>query len=392
MTMHVTIIGAGLGGLCLAQGLRKLGISFDVFEKDVAIYSRAQGYRIRLNETGQLALEHCLSPQHYALFLKTCAIAIPPVKTLDTQLRSLEDRWVDDWQDAKRKTRSDLRVDRGMMRTVLMQGIEEKVHFGKQFSVYQDGEDQRLSVCFDDGEQIKTDLLVAADGVYSRVCQQRFPTHQIRDTGYMCAYGKVVLDAHSRRVIAALLRDGTSVVFEKNIAFVVDCMEFEKSSEIGAIAMPQDYVYWALIAASSTFGLESHADLPLSLPHLRQQLNRATQTWSTEVQQLFALSADADMTLTPVKAALAPAPWRSSAICALGDAMHVMSPASGLGANSALYDAQELMSALRSYPTNNLLQCVAEFEEKMRAHSFSAVQSSNAGTRQLLQVGEEECS
>lgn len=391
--MHVTIIGAGLGGLCLAQGLRQLGISFDVFEKDEAINSRAQGYRIRIDETGQLALEQCLSPQHYALFLRTCAVAIPPVKTVDAQLRSLEEKWVDDWRDAKANTRSDLRVDRALMRTVLMQGIEERVHFGKQFSDYQECDNKQVRVCFEDGHQHTTHLLVAADGVYSRVCQQRFPAHRIRDTGYVCAYGKVVLNAHNRRLIAAQLRTGTSVVFEKNIAFVVDCMEFEKPVEVGAMSMPQDYVYWALIGSSHAFGIGAHADLPLSLPTLRQQLSHVTRTWSSEVQQLLDLSADTEITLTPVKAAVAPAPWLSSSICAIGDAIHVMSPASGLGANSALYDAKELMSALRQYPTKDLVQCVADFEGKMLAHSFSAVQSSDVGTRQLLQAGaEEKCS
>ncbi|MDE1011873.1 MAG: NAD(P)-binding protein, partial [Paraburkholderia fungorum] len=42
---HVSIVGAGLGGLCLAQGLRKAGVPFDVYERDAAAESRTQGYR-----------------------------------------------------------------------------------------------------------------------------------------------------------------------------------------------------------------------------------------------------------------------------------------------------------------------------------------------------------
>ncbi|WP_199032616.1 NAD(P)/FAD-dependent oxidoreductase, partial [Ralstonia sp. ASV6] len=72
--LHVTIIGAGLGGLCLAQGLRRRGIAFDVFERDAAMGSRPQGYRIRIDAAGQRALQDCLPPTRYTLFRKTCAV------------------------------------------------------------------------------------------------------------------------------------------------------------------------------------------------------------------------------------------------------------------------------------------------------------------------------
>ena len=38
--LRVLVIGAGLGGLCLAQGLRKAGV-------DVAVYERDEGLVVR---------------------------------------------------------------------------------------------------------------------------------------------------------------------------------------------------------------------------------------------------------------------------------------------------------------------------------------------------------
>ena len=48
---HILIVGGGLGGLTLAQGLKKHGISCAVFEKDLSRTDRVQGYRIVLSSS-----------------------------------------------------------------------------------------------------------------------------------------------------------------------------------------------------------------------------------------------------------------------------------------------------------------------------------------------------
>ncbi|KAJ8119727.1 hypothetical protein ONZ43_g3386 [Nemania bipapillata] len=46
---HVLIAGAGLSGLALAQILRKEGVSFEIFERDVSESARSQGWAIALH-------------------------------------------------------------------------------------------------------------------------------------------------------------------------------------------------------------------------------------------------------------------------------------------------------------------------------------------------------
>lgn len=46
---HVLIVGAGLGGLTLAQALRKHEISFEIFERDESPDARQQGWAIGLH-------------------------------------------------------------------------------------------------------------------------------------------------------------------------------------------------------------------------------------------------------------------------------------------------------------------------------------------------------
>jgi len=52
MKNKILIIGAGLGGLALAQGLVKAGFHATVFERDESPASRPQGYRISIRSLG----------------------------------------------------------------------------------------------------------------------------------------------------------------------------------------------------------------------------------------------------------------------------------------------------------------------------------------------------
>ena len=54
--MRVLIIGAGLGGLALAEGLMNAGFDVTVFERDESLTSRPQGYRISIRSLGMNAL------------------------------------------------------------------------------------------------------------------------------------------------------------------------------------------------------------------------------------------------------------------------------------------------------------------------------------------------
>ena len=60
--LHVIVIGGGIGGLCLAQGLKRAGISVAVYERDRTLTDRLQGYRVHINPSGSRALHACLPP------------------------------------------------------------------------------------------------------------------------------------------------------------------------------------------------------------------------------------------------------------------------------------------------------------------------------------------
>ena len=61
--MKVLIVGGGLGGLCLANGLRKDGVEVRVFERHDIVDSEKGGYFTHLEGQGWRALQRCLGEE-----------------------------------------------------------------------------------------------------------------------------------------------------------------------------------------------------------------------------------------------------------------------------------------------------------------------------------------
>src|SRR4029077_16691739 len=90
-SFHVLIIGGGIGGLTLAQGLKQAGISAAVYERDRTVNDRLQGYRVHIRSTGSLAMHECLTPHLFDVFDRTCGAPSMAVRFFTEQLRVLLD-------------------------------------------------------------------------------------------------------------------------------------------------------------------------------------------------------------------------------------------------------------------------------------------------------------
>jgi salicylate hydroxylase len=88
-TFHVLIIGGGLGGLCLAQGLKKANISVAVYERDRTPDDRLQGYRIHIEAQGNRALHTCLPPHLFKRYVDTAGSGGNGIRFTTEQLQQL---------------------------------------------------------------------------------------------------------------------------------------------------------------------------------------------------------------------------------------------------------------------------------------------------------------
>lgn len=385
---HVVIIGAGLGGLCLAQGLKRAGISFDVYERDAAPDSRLQGYRIRIDVDGQRALQANLSPELFHLSQATASIGASAGQFLTPQLLPISGRTPASWDTGEDEDDGDLSVNRQTLREILLSGIEEHVHFGRAFTCYRCVEDGSVEVSFDDLSSVSCNLLVGADGVNSHVRRQLAPYAEPMDTGSICVYGKTELPLAAG---ADILLDGTTVVFADGYTAIFDLMRFSDDfPNLAAHHAPgcnltpvTDYLYWALIGPKQRLGLEKY-DHTQDLPIL---LTTAMRGWHPDLKQIVSRSKPAAVAALPVRNGRPDALWPFGAVTLLGDAIHAMSPAGGLGANTALEDARVLAEILADArggvrPANVAL---LDYEADMRDRAARAIDTSERGAAMLFE-------
>jgi 2-polyprenyl-6-methoxyphenol hydroxylase-like FAD-dependent oxidoreductase len=74
--MRILIIGAGFGGLCLANGLnQEPGIDVQVFERHSDPSHDLVGYGIHIGAEGKRALKRCLHPRVFDRYMAISAAA-----------------------------------------------------------------------------------------------------------------------------------------------------------------------------------------------------------------------------------------------------------------------------------------------------------------------------
>src|SRR2546430_5434384 len=190
MSIRVAVIGGGIGGLCLAQGLVRAGVDVAVYERDRSRVDRLQGYRIHIDPNGARALHECLPPALWEAFLATTGKSGGGFGFLTEQLAELLVPGAP--SGPADPTRGHHSVSRITLRQVLTSGLDGILHYGKEFVRYE--KDGTVVCHFADGSTAEADVVVGADGGGSRVRRQYLPHAERMDTGILAVAGKLILD------------------------------------------------------------------------------------------------------------------------------------------------------------------------------------------------------
>jgi 2-polyprenyl-6-methoxyphenol hydroxylase-like FAD-dependent oxidoreductase len=100
--------------------------------------------------------------------------------------------------------------------------------------------------------------------------------------------------------------------------------------------------------------------------------------WHPTLRRLVQITDLSTVTAFPVETSVPIPPWPTQKVTLLGDALHNMTPFRGIGANTALRDAEALHQALVAVARGeaDLIQALAAYERDMIGYGFTAVQTS----------------
>src|SRR5215467_6271160 len=144
--LSVCIIGAGTGGLCLAQGLKQERIDVEVYERELTPSDRLQGYRLSISAIGHRALKECLPQELFGKLVENCAKPSESVTFLDHHLNRL---LVIDLPHGNREDGdSELPVSRIALRRILSKGLDNVVRYDKKFVAFDDAPEGGVTARF----------------------------------------------------------------------------------------------------------------------------------------------------------------------------------------------------------------------------------------------------
>ncbi|MCX4626299.1 NAD(P)/FAD-dependent oxidoreductase [Streptomyces sp. NBC_01443] len=329
---RIAIIGAGPGGLTCARILQQHGIAATVHERDASRSARGQGGTLDMHpDSGQDALRQA------GLLEGFLALARPEGRQMRLVGRDgsvLFDAVPPEAGTEDGTEDGNPEIDRGQLRDLLLDSLDPgTVHWGHKLAHVEPltaSTHHRLH--FADGTTTEADLVIGADGAWSQVRRLLSDATPVY-TGV--TFVETGLDQADTRhpALASLTGDGTMMALDDNRGFVA-----QRNSH-------QHIRVYIGMRTDENWYRKAGVDLAAE-GAVREALLEEFTGWSRDLLG-FITATDTGYVNRPLYALPVPHAWRHTpGLTLLGDAAHLMSPFSGMGANLAMLDGADLARAL----------------------------------------------
>ncbi|MFF7640771.1 FAD-dependent monooxygenase [Streptomyces canus] len=355
MRHRIAVVGSGPGGLTFARVLHRHDHPVTVLERDPGPDARPPGGTLDLHEgLGQLALDKAGLSAEFRALSRPEGQAMRILDTDGTVLR--------DWRP-RPDDRANPEIDRRQLRDLLLPPLD--VEWGRSVTQVVPGQRDGAQVHFADGRRATFDLVVGADGAWSRTRPAVSPVvpHYTGVTSVETSLD----DVDTRHPdLARLIGDGSVAAYGVNRSLVAQRNSGGHVKVYAKFRAPLDW----------------HTNLDLAdIETLRASLLALFDGWAAPVLDL--LRHGTALIHRPIHALPVSHTWiHVPGVTLLGDAAHLMPPL-GAGANLAMLEGAELAESIAAAP-GDLDQVVRAFEERMWARAARWAKITTAGLERLV--------
>lgn len=334
--MTIDIIGAGIGGLTMAIALEQKGIKTRIFEQADKLEPVGAGIVLANNAMQvyeKLGLRKVI--EENGTVISSMNITTSNLKSMSKVDLSLFEE--------KHKVRN-IAIHRGALQKILLNELkhtEIKLSHGLKRI---ERNDAGYLLNFKNGEQIKSAVLIAADGINSIARQNIFPNSTIRNARQICWRGVTDFNLPSQ------------FKNELNEAW-------GRMNRFGFVQIAENKVYW--YALKSYKGNKNELQI--------KNIEKYFSKYNPLVNEIIA-STKKEQVNTSEMSDLKPIDtWYKENLCLIGDAAHAATPNLGQGACQAIVDAYVLSECLDKYERN---QAFNEFQNLRQAQAHQIVKTS----------------
>jgi 2-polyprenyl-6-methoxyphenol hydroxylase-like FAD-dependent oxidoreductase len=362
MSTHgIAIVGAGLSGLVCARILQRNGIPVTVYEADATPDVRRQGGSLDIHEnTGQIALKEAGLHDE---FLARTHVGGEDMRLLDKTGRVHIDRR----EPAGGSGRPE--IDRAELRQLLVESLEPGTIVWGRKVVAARPVTAGHALEFADGSVVRADLVIGADGAWSRIRPLLTPVKP--------SYTGITL-VEMRLTDAATKHPEALALTGRGSFFALSDNKYIGGHGGDTIALgcglrvPENWVAdrgidWDDPAAARTALLREYPDWVPALTDLIRECDDAI--WPR-----------------PIHALPTGLVWeRTPGVTLVGDAAHLMSPFAGEGANIALIDGADLAREILAGA--DLETALAHYERTMFPRGATSAAGSQKGLDMMFVDG-----